>query len=188
MAASARAGVRIARVRTVCAARGDHGPLERDRPPRSTCVCGAAPDQRGSVVPGRASEIIIVCYVRPQLRTHGPHCPLSSPPVPPGASETRPHPARPSRGLASHRRSWRFKQPPRPKAAGLARKPCQLRRWRRRVIDVAAPTPQDGPAARPSAPSTSRSPPGNCRKLFAQGRAEAMAGERRAHEVVVRNR
>ena len=75
-----------------------------------------------------------------------------------------------------------------PRAAGLARKPCQLRRWRRRVIDVAAPTPQDGPAARPSAPSTSRSPPGNCRKLFAQGRVEAMAGERRAHEVLVLER
>ena len=72
-----------------------------------------------------------------------------------------------------------------PRAAGLARKACQLRRWRRRVIDVAGPAPQDGPAARTSATSTSRSPPGNCRKLFAQGRAEAMAGERRADEVLV---
>ena len=72
-------------------------------------------------------------------------------------------------------------------AASRARLPWQLRLRRRRAIDAAGTTPQPGLAAGLSAWSTSSSLLGDGKELLRKLEAEVMAGERRTHEVVVRN-
>ena len=80
-----------------------------------------------------------------------------------------------------------FAPPRRRGAASRARLPWQLRLRRRRAIDAAGSTPQLGLAAGLSARSTSSSLLGRQQSLCAKLEAEAVDGERRAHEVVVRN-